>query len=407
MSIFSGKAPLDICPWPEGKRFAITFVDDTDYSTRANTEPVYNLLQELGILGTKTVWTSPQKRNSAFRRDLERPHDLTDFNGATLEDEDYREFIQTLAARGYEIALHNVAAGNSTRSEIIAGLERFRNLFGADPRMNIFHAQNIENIYAGQDKLDTFIFRVLERLKDRSDYQGHVQGSPYFWGDLAQERITYTRLPFHTIQQTNTLRWNPSMPFHDPRRPFINYWFASSDGSNCRRFLRLLAHERVDQLERERGACVVYTHFAAGFARLRDGSYRLDHRFETLAREIARRGSCWFPTASQLLDRLRGCRQIDMRQNDFTVELTNLGEPVPALALAATAGTVLTDENGTKFQADEHGLVSIGNLPARETRRFVSSRRAQFHRPAQPGLAIPRWERKRLELLNYLGLLRA
>lgn len=407
MSLFSRTAPLAVFPWPQGKCFAITFVDDTDYSTRANTEPVYELLQELGILGTKTVWMSAQKRNSAFRRDLERPHDPAEFNGSTMEDDDYREFIQALATRGYEIALHNNAAGNSTRDEIISGLERFRGLFGADPRMNVFHAQNIENIYAGRDKLDSVVFRLLERLKDRSDYQGHVPGSPYFWGDLAQARITYTRLPFHTIQQTNTWRWNPSMPFHDPHRPFINYWFASSDGSNCRRYLRLLASEKVDRLEQERGACVIYTHFAAGFARMREGRYRLDHRFETLARDLARRRNCWFPTASQLLDRLRGCRQIDIRQSGFSLELTNYGGPVSSLVLAAAPETVLTDDQGRSFAADGQGLVAIGDLAGDETRRFASNRRAHFHRPVQTEHLIPRWERRRLEYLNYFGLLSA
>ena len=58
----------------------------------------------------------------------------------------------------------------------------------------------------------------------------------YFWGDLAQEKITYMRVPFHTLRAVNTLRVNPSMPFRDPRRPYVNYWFANSDGSDVAAF---------------------------------------------------------------------------------------------------------------------------------------------------------------------------
>ena len=145
---------LRVAPFPAGKDFALTFVDDTDLSTRANTEPVYDFLWQHGVLGTKTVWVARRKRTSAYRRDLEREVDLPDSSGATLEDPDYLEFVRKLADRGYEIALHGVAAGNSYREEIVQGLETFRALIGAYPRINIFHERNIENLYAGRNKLD-------------------------------------------------------------------------------------------------------------------------------------------------------------------------------------------------------------------------------------------------------------
>src|SRR5579872_5459683 len=42
--------------WPGGKKFAFTIIDDTDLSTRQNTEPVYDFLAENGFRTTKTVW---------------------------------------------------------------------------------------------------------------------------------------------------------------------------------------------------------------------------------------------------------------------------------------------------------------------------------------------------------------
>jgi len=407
MMSFTPSRALRIFPWPSGKIFALTFVDDTDYATRDNIEPVYGLLSEIGLRGTKTVWTTAEKRNSAFRRDLERLHDPGVFNGSSLEDPDYLEFVQGLSARGFEIALHNIAAGNSTRAEIIEGLERFRKWFGRYPTMNIFHAQNIENIYAGQDKLDNPLFRMLERLKDRSDYQGHVPGSEYFWGDLAKQHFTYVRLPFHTIQHINTLRCNPGMPFFDPRRPMVNYWFASSDGSNCRRFLRLLQPEKLNQLEREHGACLIYTHFGVGFTKRRDSQYRLNPDFEALVRGLAGNVNGWYPTTSQLLDRLRFSREISIRQDGFEVLVTGGRQPVDEVVLAANPGTILTDSGGNRIEADRHGLLPIGDVSAGERRRFTSNRRARFDKPGNSGHSITRRERLRLEFLNYLGLISA
>jgi hypothetical protein len=58
---------ITLSRYPEGKRFALTFVDDTDYSTRENIEPVYDFLGRCGFWGTKTVWASRARRSSSFR----------------------------------------------------------------------------------------------------------------------------------------------------------------------------------------------------------------------------------------------------------------------------------------------------------------------------------------------------
>src|SRR5437899_2238785 len=45
--------------WPEGKDFAFTIIDDTDNATLARIRPIYELLSELGLRTTKTVWVYP------------------------------------------------------------------------------------------------------------------------------------------------------------------------------------------------------------------------------------------------------------------------------------------------------------------------------------------------------------
>ncbi len=397
---------LRLNPFPAGKDFAVTFVDDTDLSTRDNTKPVYDYLTELGIRGTKTVWTNRQKRRSIYRTELEAPVGPDVFSGSTLEDSDYRDWICQLQTQGFEIALHGVAAGNSYRDEIISGLKRFRGILGDYPKVNVFHERNIDNLYCGQDKLDIPFFRWLERLVDRSAYQGHIEGSRYFWGDIAQARIKYMRLPFHSIQQVNTLRWNPSMPFHDPRRPYVRHWFASSDGSDYQRYCRLMSRRNIDRLERERGACVIYTHFAKGFARKVGSRYVLNPHFTSVQQDLAARSNGWFPTTSELLDRLQLTRDLRIQQDDRMFTICNdTANVLSDVAVVARPETMLTEQNGDQFGANERGAITLGSVAAKSCRSFACNHPLQPSGRNTRKHGSIRRERTTLELLNYLGLI--
>jgi len=55
------------------------------------------------------------------------------------------------------------------------------------------------------------------------------------------------------------------MPYHDPERPYVNYWFASSEGEDVEAFNKCIAEQAQDRLEQEGGACIMYTLFAKDF----------------------------------------------------------------------------------------------------------------------------------------------
>ena len=84
-----------------------------------------------------------------------------------MQDSDYFDFILKLKKLGYEIALHNVSSGNSKREEIVLGLSEYISKIGSKPEINTFHAQNIENLYSGKNKLDSSILRFAERFLAR------------------------------------------------------------------------------------------------------------------------------------------------------------------------------------------------------------------------------------------------
>jgi hypothetical protein len=277
--------------WPDGKDFAFTAFDDTDLSTVENTRPVYDLLAELGFRTTKSAWPL-------------RPEDpaLGDGDGMTCEDEFYLRWLRELQSQGFEIGLHLVASRTSRREWTRRGLERFRELFGPEPITLANHLTNAEGIYYGTARLTgprRLAYAGYARLKKlhQDSFRGHVEGDELFWGDLCREFVKYVRnLTFPDI---NTLNVCPFMPYYDPVKPYVRSWFVSSEAGDLGDCLKLLGEANQDRLAAEGGACILYTHFAFGFAE--DG--RPEPRFERLLRRLAGMNG-WFVPVRTLLDYL-------------------------------------------------------------------------------------------------------
>jgi glycosyltransferase involved in cell wall biosynthesis len=274
--------------FPNNRKFAFSILDDTDLSTVESVGPVYRLLQDLDMCTTKSVWPLASAPGAKF-------------TGASLQDPQYRDFVLQLKNRGFEIALHNVRNTDSTRTEIEWGLEEFRSLVGDYPRLHANHCNNRDNVYWGSARFSTSASRLYDiaaSLTRSRIFEGHIEGSKHFWGDLCKKHIDYVRnLVFREI---NTERINPSMPYYDPSKPLVNAWFSSADGGDVVAFCNLLSESNQDRLESEGGICIVYTHFASGFS----SNGRVHPRVEELLRRLARKDG-WFVPVSRLLDFLR------------------------------------------------------------------------------------------------------
>jgi hypothetical protein len=273
--------------WPLGKSFAFTVFDDTDGQTETNTRPVYDLLAEQGILTTKSVW--PIKGALEPR-----------IGGGTCENPDYLRWVLELKEKGFEIGMHNATFHTSQRQDTLRGFQRFEQLFGQYPIVLANHAHCAESIYWGSERLtgiNKIVYKIGNIRKISEEFHGHKKESPLFWGDICQARVKYVRN--FVYNEINTLKACPVMPYHDPDRPFVNYWFASSDGHNCPTFNSLLSEQHQDSLVQDGGACIVYTHFASGFCQ----SGKLDSKFKELICRISKFNG-WFVPVSNLLDYL-------------------------------------------------------------------------------------------------------
>jgi hypothetical protein len=272
--------------WPAGKSFAFSIFDDPDSQTREAGREVYALLADLGLRTTKGVWPL---------RGTGKPSD----HGATCAEAPYRTWVQDVQRQGFEIGLHNATLHTSSREQTQLGLEKFAEYFGGHPITMAQHYYCDENIYWGDQRLSGFhrlVYNVLTRGANHNRFHGHIPGHPEFWGDLCQAHIRYMRN--FAFAETNTLKACPFMPYHDPERPYVNYWYASSEGAAVASFVERVSERHISRLEEEGGACIMYTHFGQGFC---DGS--LHPRFRELMTSLARRNG-WFVPVSELLDYL-------------------------------------------------------------------------------------------------------
>jgi hypothetical protein len=272
--------------WPNGKQFAFTIFDDTDHASMQNVPEIYQYLWELGIITTKSVW--PLKGS-------EEPV----VGGITCEQDEYLRWAQDLQGKGYEIALHNVTYHTSQREQIEKGLDQFKRHFGAYPNIQVNHVGCNDSLYWGASRLtgeNRFLYNLLTRSRNNNKFGGHVPGSPLFWGDLVKEHVSYMRN--FVYSDMNTLKACPYMPYHDPARPYVNNWFASSEGANCKSFCNTISEVNQDRLEEEGGACIMYTHLGA--PDFFDKGV-LSPRFKSLMARLSQKNG-WFVPVSTLLD---------------------------------------------------------------------------------------------------------
>jgi hypothetical protein len=280
--------------FPGNKAFAFTIFDDTDHSTLENTAPVYRLLLDLGIRTTKSVWPLASEPSARI-------------GGASLQEKSYLDFIRWLQSQNVEIALHNVRNHDSTRAEIRRGLDEFKDLLGCRIRIHCNHSMNRESLYWGERRLENSVLRlgynIATKFSRRRYFQGHVESSPYFWGDFCKQEIQYVRN--FVFDEINLDRVNPTMPYYDPSKPFVNSWFSSSEGDTVESFCKMLREENQDRLAAENGVCIMYTHFGKGF--YRSGAVNPD--FARLMRRLVKMNG-WFVPVSTLLDHLQGDRRV-------------------------------------------------------------------------------------------------
>jgi hypothetical protein len=367
--------------YPYGRNFAFTITDDPDGNTLEKIKPVYDFLLKEGLKTTAAVWLFPPMRTNGLPDLLlsENPGKKKSWPRDTCERPEYLNYMRQLKSYGFEIAMHGASTGNDQRDETIRGYENFHEYFGCYPDINIMHAQNLENVYWGKKVVSNKIFQKLMGLvagKANIPFSGEDPSSVYFWGDILQSKTKYVRL-FGT-DDINTLKFNPSMPYHDPDKPFVNHWFSFSDGSNPKRFSKLLGKDNIKQLADERGACIVYTHFAHGF--FKNG--KLDENFMKSIKRITSEPDGWFVPCSTLLDRLNLMKRVFIEHSDIGFVVYNLNNKiVDGLTIIVAPDRQYYGSDGNNYLSNGEGEIIIEKMFGNECLYFSTNKANFMNKP--------------------------
>ena len=273
--------------YPSGAEFAFTILDDTDDTTVANARPVYDLLNELGFHTTKTVWTfdTPPENRGPY------------FAGETLSSPEYLKWVHELAANDFEIAFHNATMGSSLRQDTIKALDLLKNEFGQSVRLHCNHGQNRENLHWGADRYSSYIIRkalsFMTKFRSYPEFEGNDPESPYYWSDVADERLSYMRA--FTFRQLNGAKFPPGRPYQDPAKQKNTLFFNTTDAPDVLAFNKLVNPSSIDKLRKQNGWAIVTTHLGKGFY----WDNKLDPEFKENMEYLASLPG-WFVPASQL-----------------------------------------------------------------------------------------------------------
>ena len=312
------KARLVWPPHPYKAGFCIT--DDTDAATFEQVRAVYNFLRSKGFRTTKTVWPFkpadrcgiPPLPDSAVR-------------GITLEDGRYLDYCKKLHERGYEICLHGASAGNNTREHMLKALDFLERHIGPADTF-ICHAKNADNLYWEHKITSLPVFRGLLKLHSRHSCSGEVESSPFFWGDLCREKINQVRLL--RTRCTDTLKRNPSMPYFDPRKPYVNGWFSATK----RHIADCATPQALERLKRNYGLTVLYQYL---FRYAHPGTLELDGRFTGAICDIVADREVLVDTVSHLMARLRLMQGLFVLYEGRHLRLVNTNnQDVPEVQIA-------------------------------------------------------------------------
>ena len=332
---------------PHPFRAGLCITDDTDAATLDGVRQVYDFLGSIGLRASKTVWAFTPSEPCGIPA---LPDSM--LRGITLEDTGYLAYCEALAARGFEICLHGASAGNNRRERTERALAMVAERFGRAGTF-ICHSKNAENPYWHEKVAPRGPAQWLLAPASRYRCSGEVPSSPYFWGDLCLEHVAHIRL-FRT-RNVNTLAENPSMPYHDPEKPFVRSWFAATKRS----FVDCASEAGIAQLRAEHGLCVLYQYMHR-WADPESGGVRPE--FRAAAERLMAAGDIWVETASRVMERLRQVHAVFIAQQGERLWLCNAGPAeVRDLQLAVPAATRVEAAGATRSAS---GVLHVPSLPA-------------------------------------------
>lgn len=351
--------------FPAGHHFAFTIIHDADSAYSRRLGPLFDVFDELGFKITVSVfpfWADWAENGNIWRKWNEPGDDHSRFfapRAVPLVDEKERKFYIQLAARGHEVAMHTPSDTSSTREELIAAFEYFKQVFGRYPTVYTEHSVDTKrdaqanegsktnSIYYNTDLLNSYgpwvwvddDCGVPDRRHDHFYDTLALNGSPF--NALAAQRYGLTK------GFVRSGKWRE----------------ADGDG-----FLAWYSEENIDSLEENRGLALVYMHLDGKWLDSRNRKMRKPIK-ERLAFLASKKG--WFVPAGTILDRANAIYDVKLYHSDAALKIVNTGaRRIEEFTVISHRGRSLR-KGDTLYKPQGEGEILLGAIRPQETLSLI------------------------------------
>ncbi len=322
---------------------AVSITDDPDNSSFSRFKAMYDFLMEIKFPTTRAMWVYPKSEYTGT------PPLKIDFTAPLLSDPECLQYCKKLHSKGFEICLHGASCGNNNRKRTLDALNFLEEHFEQSP-IFICHSKNAENLYWDANTANLSVEKKLLQLYTKNRCFGEIPESQYFWGDICRDKINFIRL--YRTRSLNTLAFNPSMPYHDFSKPFVNYWFSATKGY----IPNLFSENSLDQLCEQNGASILYQYMH----KYVNEDLTIPKQLREAMERVAADDRILKKPASFILNRLKAFQNILTVKHKEYIYLVNASEkPVESVKVCLKITDDFCSEN--EFVLDKNNKTVIFN----------------------------------------------
>jgi hypothetical protein len=341
--------------YPHGHAFAFTIVHDADSAYSRRLAPLFDEFDRLNLKLTVTAfvfWASWAKQGRIWSQWNRAADPFLAPIAVPLADTTEREFYLDLAARGHDVAMHTASETSDTTDDLRRAFECFAGSFGRAPTVYVEHSRRSK-----KDALEN------EGANPRSKYYslGVLNDySPWVWVDGPLGWPSAQEPKFYDLRAANGAPFTEkAAQKYGLKKVFMRTGKGrQGDGEG---FLDWYSTDNIDELERDRGLALVYTHLNEKWLDLQTCKMREPLR-ERLRYLAAKNG--WFAPAAKILDRVAAMREVTLIARDGRLQIHNHG-------LQAVEAVTIVSPNGCSLRAGEQlfrpgprGDITVGTIPA-------------------------------------------
>jgi hypothetical protein len=350
--------------YPSGHTFAFTIVHDADSAYSQRLAPLFEQFDALNIKITATLfvfwadWAHQGGIWSTWDRIQDPAKKLLAPKSVPLVDGGERAFYLNLAARGHEIGMHTPSDTSDTTEQLERAFKYFTQVFGHPPTVYVEHSQaSNRETFENEGENSQSSYYSLATLK---------LYHPWVWVDGP------LGLPPSDASRYYDLIASNGAPFSDEgaRRYHYEKVFSRtgkwrlSDGDG---FLREYSESNIDDLERNRGIALVYTHLDSKW--LDSDTRKMRAPLAERLRYITSKNG-WFVPAGAILDRVKAMRNLSLDSGRGYVRIRNRGpETITAVTVISPAGASLC-QTRRALHPGPSGDIVVGDIRANESLSF-------------------------------------